>query len=112
MSVPALPEQPTGGEILRAIGRVEKSVDGLGEQVRHMDDKLDGQGQTLAAQGERLVTAERDIRELKAEKVADRAAAASHASSMRVAIKGAIAAGAAGFVASIGALIVQLIAHH
>ncbi|MER6764087.1 MULTISPECIES: hypothetical protein [Amycolatopsis] len=107
-----LPEQPTGGEILRAIGRVEKSVDGLGDQVRHMDDKLDGQGLTLASTVERMTTAERDIRELKAEKIADRAAAAQHASSMRVAVKGAIAAGGAGFVGSVVLLIVQLLTHH
>jgi hypothetical protein len=112
VTTPALPEQPTGGEILRAIVRVEKSVDGLGEQVRHMDDKLDGHGQTLAAYGERIVAAERDIRGIKDERAADRAAASAHQTGMRAAVKGAIAAGSAGFLGSLILLIVQLITHH
>lgn len=107
-----LPEQPTGGEILRAIGRVEKSMDGLGEQVRRMGDKLDGHGETLAGHGERIGATERDIREIKAEKAADRAAAAAHESSMRVGVKVAIITATLGGLVSLVILLIQLLAHH
>lgn len=112
MTVPPLPEQPTGGEVLRAIGRVEKSLDGLGDQVRHMDDKLDGQGLTLATTVERVSATERDIREIKAERAADRAAVAQHASSMRVGVKVAIVTAALGGTVSIVLLLIQILTHH
>lgn len=107
-----VPEQPSSGEILRAIGRVEKTMDGLTVQVHRLDDKLDGHGETLAGHGERILATERDIRDIKAERGGDRAASQQHASNARVGVKVAIITAALSVLGTGAVALLQLLAHH
>jgi hypothetical protein len=52
------------------LGRIDGKIDRL-------DEKLDHQGQTLAGHAERLGAVERDVRDIKAQRLADQAARAA-----------------------------------
>lgn len=86
-------------------GRLESKLDGL-------DEKLDHTAETMGRHEERLVATERDIREIKSDRAADRGAAAQHASSNRVGVKVAIITAGLGGIVSVVILLVQLLAHH
>jgi hypothetical protein len=51
MTQSTVPDVPTGGEIMRAIGRLEKSTDDLskhlGGKIDGLDDKIDGHADRL-----------------------------------------------------------------
>jgi hypothetical protein len=51
MTQPVAPELPTAGEIMRAIGRLEKTTDDLsghlGGKIDRLDDKMDGHADRL-----------------------------------------------------------------
>ncbi|PKV95932.1 hypothetical protein ATK30_6865 [Amycolatopsis echigonensis] len=86
-------------------GRLESKLDG-------MDEKLDHTAETLGRHEERILAVERDVRDWKTERAADRAAAEAHASSARVGIKIAVVTAALSALGSIVVGLLMLLVHH
>ena len=109
MTQPSVPESPTGGEIMRAIGRLEKTTDGLnkdlGGKIDRLDDKMDGHADRLTRVEGESANLRKDFTEFRdqiRESVRQR-------SGLRAGIAAAAAGGISGAV--LGAVF-QLISHH
>lgn len=94
------PESPTPGEILRAIGRLEKTTDSLGAKIDRLDDKLDGHADQITRHELRIGGLEKKN---EAEQFTRNAQA--------VQIKGALVAGAIAFLIAIGDAVITF-THH
>lgn len=71
------------------LGRIEAKVD-------RVDEKLDHQGETVAAVVERVGAVERDVRDIKAQRVAEQAQARQGMSALQVGFVSAVTAGLIG----------------
>lgn len=99
------PESPTSGEILRAIGRLEKTTDSLGGKIDRLDDKLDGHANDITRHDVEIRGLRKDFNAFRDE--------TREAAAQRGGIRGGIAAALAGGVS--GALLsaaLQLFVHH
>jgi hypothetical protein len=109
MTQPAAPDLPTGGEIMRAIGRLEKTTDDLsdklGGKIDRIDDKMDGHA-------DRLTRVEGENASLRTDFTDFRNEVRAHAS-QRSGLRSGLAAAAAGGVSgAVLTAVFQLISHH
>ncbi len=109
MTLASVPDVPTGGEIMRAIGRLEKSTDDLS---KHLGGKIDGLDDKIDGHADRLTRVEGDNANLRKDFVEFRDTMRD-AIRQRSGARNAIAASAAGGLG--GAILTaafQLITHH
>lgn len=108
MTQPTAPEVPTGGEIMRAIGRLEKTTDDLsghlGGKIDRLDDKMDGHADRLT----RVETENANLRKNFTEFRDEVREAVRQRNGMRGSLAAALTGGVSG--TALGALF-QLISH-
>jgi hypothetical protein len=105
MTDPGTPESPTTGELLRAIGRLEKTTDNLGGKIDHLDDKWDRHAEGITRHEAEIRALQKDFQEFRD----DTRRAQQQRSGWRGNIAGALTGGASGAVFG---FVVQLITHH
>lgn len=86
---PMTPEMPTSGEIMRAVGRTEKAIDALSTKIDKLDDKMDGHADLITRHELRITSLEKTNEQQQTTRAA-----------MSAQVKGALIAGALGFIAA------------
>jgi hypothetical protein len=94
------PEAPTSGELLRAIGRLEKTTDQLGGKIDRLDDRWDGHAEQITRGEVRLSNVEKTLDSERQARMA-----------LGVQIKAALVAGCVGVVGGVAASWISLVHH-
>lgn len=112
MTQPAAPELPTAGEIMRAIGRLEKTTDDLsshlGGKIDQLDDKMDGHADRLTRVETENASLRTNFTEFRDEVREAIRAQAAQRSGMRGGIAAALTGGVSGTALT---ALFQLISH-
>lgn len=112
MTQPAAPELPTAGEIMRAIGRLEKTTDDLsghlGGKIDRLDDKMDGHADRLTRVETENTSMRKDFTDFRNEVREAVRAQATQRNGLRGGIAAALTGGVSGTALT---ALFQLISH-